>query len=281
MDTESHMASGGRACRGALKWLLIANACAWGTCASAESLFVAQPDPALQSERLTRKEAATKSSTTSNRRRSEVGAAKIESTSAKRTVAPGRKTAVAKLAPSLRRPVTGLLNSVPEYPERARFEACRQQLDRELQPARLVKLAEACEKELPKGKLADELNRLAGDARNVLEVQRRAGMSGDVFEEQLGDGFFRESIGKAVRGDKEAAYHIAQSFRQGRVGVPPNQRRMEQWLRFSAELGHGRASWELAEHYNYVGLVADAARFEKRAHELGFRPAARLPSRGY
>jgi hypothetical protein len=44
---------------------------------------------------------------------------------------------------------------------------------------------------------------------------------------------------------------------------------MEQWLHISAGLGNGLASWELAEYYNYGGRVADAARFEKRALELG------------
>jgi TPR repeat protein len=118
-------------------------------------------------------------------------------------------------------------------------------------------------------------------AKSAMEIQKLAGLSTEAFEDQSGDEFFREAIGKAVRGDKEAAYVLAQLFRNGRADIAPNSRRMEQWLRFSAELGNGRASWELAEHYNYVGLIADAAHFERRAIEQGYQPAVRLPSRGY
>jgi len=58
-------------------------------------------------------------------------------------------------------------------------------------------------------------------------------------------------------------------------------RRLEQWLRFAAQLGNGIASWQLAEIYSLRGQQGDAARYESRAIELGYRPPPRLSNRGY
>ncbi len=160
-------------------------------------------------------------------------------------------------------------------------DACQQQLRNIFQPVKLIRMAEECERLLPEGALVDEIRRIASGARSAMEAQRLAGMTADLFEDSVGDGPIQELIAKAVRGDMDAAFGIAQAYRSGKSGTEQNLRRMEQWLLFSAELGNGRASWELAEHYNYGGLVSDAARFEKKAIDLGFRPPLRLPSRGY
>ncbi len=162
-----------------------------------------------------------------------------------------------------------------------RAEACRTRIEATLQPVRIVQLAEECEKELSNDILIAEFRQIATDARRVLEVQRSAGLSADLFTHPEGDADYQALVRLAVRGDKLASYQIAQAYRAGQSGVPANTRRMEQWLRFSAELGDGRASWELAEHYNYGGLIADAAKYEKKADDLGYRPGVRLPSRGY
>lgn len=148
-------------------------------------------------------------------------------------------------------------------------------------PTKLIRVAEECETLLPEGAELDEVRRIAAGARSAVEAQRQAGMSADLFEEPIGDEQYRAMVATAIRGDMDAAYGIAQAYRAGKSGVGRNTRRMEQWLLFSAELGNARASWELAEHYNYSGLVSDAARFEKKALDLGFRPPLRLPSRGY
>lgn len=162
-----------------------------------------------------------------------------------------------------------------------RMEECRYRVYSVLQPSRLIKLAEECEQEFPASQFAGELRSVATGARQALEIQRSTGLSGDFFEDSVGDAAYRENLGKAVRGDKDAAYRIAVAYRAGISGVVASSRRMEQWLRFSAELGSGQASWELAEFYNYGGFVADAARFEKKALDLGYRPPFRLPTRGY
>lgn len=160
-------------------------------------------------------------------------------------------------------------------------DACRERLKAIWLPTKVVKLAEECEKGLAQGPRLDEIRQIATVARRTMAIQRSAGLSGDLFEHPDGDGALQDLTRKAARGDKDAAYRVAQAYKTGQAGVASNARRMEQWLRFPAELGNGRASWELAEHYNYAGLVADAAKFEKKAQASGYRPGVRLPSRGY
>lgn len=171
---------------------------------------------------------------------------------------------------------------VPLSTQTPGIEQCWQQIEATSQPARLIRLSEECGRDFPDdGRYAAKIRDVAVHARRALDIQRSIGLSGDFFEDSIGDASFRSNLGKAVRGDKDAAYLIALAYRLGTSGVVASSRRMEQWLRFAAELGSGLASWELAEHYNYGGLVADAARFEKRAIELGYRPPFRLPTRGY
>lgn len=183
-------------------------------------------------------------------------------------------TAMAKRLPSA--------DPVAEPNDRsARMAECRQQIQSVLQPSRLIKLADECERDFPASQFAVEIRAIATAARQALDIQRSTGLSGDFFEEAIGDEAYRANLGKAVRGDKDAAYSLALAYRAGISGVAANTRRMEQWLRFAAELGSGVASWELAEFYNYGGFVADAARFEKKALDQGYRAPFRLPSRGY
>ncbi|MDZ4253860.1 MAG: hypothetical protein U1A72_14925 [Sulfuritalea sp.] len=173
------------------------------------------------------------------------------------------------------------LPSAPASVETPGIEQCWQQIEATSQPARLIRLSEECERDFPASRYAAQIRDVAAQARRALDIQRSTGLSGDFFEDSVGDAPYRDNLGKAVRGDKDAAYLIALAYRLGTSGVAASSRRMEQWLRFAAELGSGLASWELAEHYNYGGFVADAARFEKRAIELGYRPPFRLPTRGY
>lgn len=149
------------------------------------------------------------------------------------------------------------------------------------QPARLIRLIEEFERDFPVSRFSLEGRKLGTAARQALAIQRSVGLSAEFFDDPVGDTEFRKHLNAAVRGDSEAAYRIALAYRTGTAGVGVSFRRMEQWLRFSAELGSGRASWELAEIYNVSGLVADAARFEAKALELGYRPGIRLPTRGY
>ncbi|MDP2826586.1 MAG: hypothetical protein Q8O52_28355 [Sulfuritalea sp.] len=170
---------------------------------------------------------------------------------------------------------------VPSNIHSTGVDQCWQQIQAAVQPAKLIRLSEECERDFPASQFAAQIRVIGARARQALDIQRSIGLSGDFFEDSIGDAAYRDNLGKAVRGDKDAAYLIALAYRIGMSGVAASSRRMEQWLRFSAELGSGLASWELAEFYNYGGFVADAARFEKKALELGYRPPFRLPTRGY
>jgi hypothetical protein len=161
------------------------------------------------------------------------------------------------------------------------LDECWEQLQAARRPVQVVRVSEACEANHPGGAFAGEMRKLANGAGKVLEIQQSVGLSGDFFEDPVGNPAYRLNLDKAARGDKDAAYLVAITYRVGTSGVTSNLRRMEQWLHISAGLGNGLASWELAEYYNYGGRVADAARFEKRALELGYKPAFRLPTRGY
>ena len=150
-----------------------------------------------------------------------------------------------------------------------------------LRPARLIRLCEQFAKDFPGSEYEQQIRVTIAGARQALDSQRSAGLSGDLFEETTGDRDYRDDLIKALRGDKDAAHRIALAYRDGKSGVATALRRTEQWLRFAAELGNGIASWELSEIYNQSGQVGDAARFEKKALDLGYRPPPRLATRGY
>lgn len=207
-----------------------------------------------------------------------------------RPAAPARRPAPFVSNPALRMKPAGSVDSrstdQPQLPVSPSFMAsgmdeCWERLKAARRPSRLVRMSEACERDHPDGAFAEEMRNIAAGAGKVLEIQHAIGLSGDFFEDAVGDATYRSNLDRASRGDKDAAYLMAMAYRVGTFGVEVNLRRMEQWLQISAGLGSGLASWELAEYYNYGGRVADAARFEKRALDLGYKPAFRLPTRGY
>ena len=150
-----------------------------------------------------------------------------------------------------------------------------------LRPARLIRLCEDFERDFPSSEFSQQIRVTITGAQQALESQRSARLSGDLFEESAGDKDYRDDLVKALRGDKDSARRIALAYREGTSGVAANPRRTEQWLRFAAELGNGIASWELSEIYNQGEQVGEAARFEKKALDLGYRPPPRLGTRGY
>ncbi len=150
-----------------------------------------------------------------------------------------------------------------------------------LRPARLIRLCQDFERDFPGSEFSQQIRVAISGAQQALDSQRSARLSGDLFVEGAGDKGYRDDLLKALRGDKDAAHRIAIAYRDGTSGVAANLRRTEQWLRFAAELGNGIASWELSEIYNQNDQVGDAARFEKKALDLGYRPPPRLATRGY
>jgi TPR repeat protein len=97
----------------------------------------------------------------------------------------------------------------------------------------------------------------------------------------VGDGDFRQEQAKALEGDREAAYRIAQMYKSGSNGVARDERRMLQWLLHASSLNNGAASYQLYQYYLDQKLDRDAIFFENRAVEQGFTPPPRLdPRRG-
>ncbi len=148
-------------------------------------------------------------------------------------------------------------------------------------PSRIVALAQAFLRDYPQSAHREEARALEAGALRAAAIKRDVGLSGDFFETTHGDAAFDASLLSAARGDAEAAYRLAIAFGDGKSGVTASLYRHEQWMRFAAELGHARASWDLAQTYNTYGRVADAAHFEKRATDLGYKPAPRLSNRDY
>ena len=148
-------------------------------------------------------------------------------------------------------------------------------------PSRIAALAQAFLRDYPQSAHREEARALEAGALRAAAIKRDVGLSGDFFETTHGDAAFDASLLSAARGDAEAAYRLAIAFGNGKSGVTASLYRHEQWMRFAAELGHARASWDLAQIYNTYGRVADAAHFEKRATDLGYKPAPRLSNRDY
>ncbi|MBI5107159.1 MAG: hypothetical protein HZA62_00285 [Rhodocyclales bacterium] len=148
-------------------------------------------------------------------------------------------------------------------------------------PSHIAALAHAFLRDYPQSAHREQARALEAGATRAAAIKREVGLSGDYFETAHGDAAFDASLLGAARGDAEAAYRLAMAFGEGKSGVIANLYRHEQWMRFAAELGHARASWDLAQIYNTYGRVADAAHFEKRARDLGYKPPPRLSNRDY
>ncbi|GAA5182414.1 hypothetical protein GCM10025771_31650 [Niveibacterium umoris] len=96
------------------------------------------------------------------------------------------------------------------------------------------------------------------------------------FAVELGDDEYRGELGKAARGDKDAAARIARMYRNGAHRLAQDLKRWEGWLQFAVELGNGIASYELALHYRATDQPHLASRYEGRARALGFTPPPTL-----
>jgi len=99
------------------------------------------------------------------------------------------------------------------------------------------------------------------------------------LETNFGDGQFRSEQVKALEGDAQAAFRVAQMFAAGTNGVPRDEKRMVLWLRHASDLQHGAASYRLYLYYLDRGLDRAAVYYENRALEQGFVPPPRLDHR--
>lgn len=95
-----------------------------------------------------------------------------------------------------------------------------------------------------------------------------------------GEEFPREHA-KALAGDRDAMFRIAQMFRRGSHGLPRDEVKMVSWLRQASELDHSAASYQLYQHYLDRGLDRQAVHYEKLALRQGYPIPPRLdPRRG-
>ena len=165
----------------------------------------------------------------------------------------------------------------------AREEERWLEIKRAYQPRKIVKLCEAFLREFPAGDNTETAQASYDGAKQAVDSLRPASLTADAIDDiaKNTDVEVQDDLLKAVRGDKDAAHRLARLYVAGARGFNANERRTEIWLKFSAELGNGIASWELAEYYGNTGAVGDAARYERRAVELGYRPPPRLSNKGY
>jgi hypothetical protein len=146
-------------------------------------------------------------------------------------------------------------------------------IDRTVVPADRAKLLKAFLDAFPQSKHIQaaqvQLTRavLSEAATKVNRVQ---------IDENIGDAEFKSDQAKALDGDKDAAFRVAQMFERGSNGVPAEERRMVQWLRHASELKNGIASYRLYQYYVSKGLDRDAVRYENRAREQGYVLPERL-----
>ena len=148
-------------------------------------------------------------------------------------------------------------------------------------PKLLVRLCREFKRDYPGAKYTPEVEKILRGAQRALRSQLAAELADDTLEILAEETHVRDDLIKALRGDKDSAYRVATMYREGSNGLLKNERRAEQWLKFSAELGSAIASWQLAEIYLATGQQADAAKYEHRAIELGYVPPPRLSNRGY
>ncbi len=201
---------------------------------------------------------------------------------------PGVASAAASAAVARGPAPFGQLAGVSRHlppPTVATEQARWQEIRAARRPSRIVALCEAFSNDFPDSSLREEVRKLGGGAAKALSVQYDVGLSGDLFEAGGKDPVLASRLAEAARGNAVAAFELAQTLgKQGFGDYSGNYAGnygQERWLRFAAKLGHARASWELAELYNIHGRIAEAAHFEKRATELGYKPPPRLSNRDY
>lgn len=154
-----------------------------------------------------------------------------------------------------------------------------QELRQTLKPVAALKACEEFEREFPGSRHAAALRDIQSRAERAMAAQRTARIASDALEDEAGDADYRVQLARALRGDGNAAHRIAGMYGSGSNGLPQHLRRQEQWLQFAAELGNGAASWQLAAILNRAGQWSDAAKYEQRAVDQGYRPPPRLPTR--
>jgi len=174
-----------------------------------------------------------------------------------------------------------LRNPLISRPTRAGEEARWQEIMAARRPSSIVALCDSFRFDFPESPRAEEASKMALRAYRAMRIKSDVGLSEEFFEITQGDARLDEGLLGAARGNPESAFQVARAFADGKSGVPANPHRHEQWLRFAADLGHAQAAWDLSQRYNVQGRVGEAAHYEARARDLGYRAPPRLSNRDY
>lgn len=157
----------------------------------------------------------------------------------------------------------------------ARWEALQQAV----RPDAVVKLGEAFARDFPNSKHSEANKSLVEGARKTLTALRAAHLTADAINEASGNDAYRNELASALRGDRVGARRVALMYRDGTNGLSANMHRAQQWLQVAADLGCGDSSWQVAQFFNNIGQIGEAAKFEAKAVAIGYRLPARLPSK--
>ena len=156
--------------------------------------------------------------------------------------------------------------------------AAWREVEENLWPADIVKLAEAYLQRYPASKLAggaQVAHEGAADAVSALH-SNQVRLFRSAFQPKTTDAHWLAEWRKAARGDKDAAARIARAYLrgEGEIGADPN--RYEGWMQYASALGNGIASYELAVYYRGQSQPVTAAQYETRARDLGYTPPSAL-----
>lgn len=149
-----------------------------------------------------------------------------------------------------------------------------QRLEQCLWPAEVVQAAEGFMQRHPGSALVLSATVARDGARLALKALQRSDVRLYRTAFSLGDNpstDLRQDLGRAARGDKDAAARMAGRYR-AQTGASAALSRYEGWLQFAVALGNGIASYELALHYRNQGQPLLASQFEARALDLGYTP---------
>jgi len=147
----------------------------------------------------------------------------------------------------------------------------REQLQEARWPADIVGVAERYASSYPQGPAAAAARADLDVARKTKRLLERSDIR--LYRNDFtvrGGPALHVDLRKAALADKDAAERIAHFYRDGEGGLEANPSRYIGWLQYSAALGNGPASYELAVHYRKSDQPALAAPYEARAEELGF-----------
>lgn len=156
--------------------------------------------------------------------------------------------------------------------------AAWREVEENLWPADIVKLAEAYLQRYPASHLAggaQVAREGANDAVNALR-SNQVRLYRSAFQPKTSEPRWLVEWHKAARGDKDAAARIARAYLRGDADIAADPNRYEGWLQYAAALGNGIACYELAVFYRRQGQPVPAAQYETRARDLGYTPPTSL-----